>query len=296
MSAKAFTAVALPADVVLERTLVLPPLGAAAHSSALELAVQESSPFPLAETVWAWGYTANSKTSCKVVIASRTAIDGALTAAAPHLSPQSTPEVWFVDDSHQQFVFAGWGEAKRTRRQTAYARWAWSLGVLALLASLALAVVPTAQLRLRAIDAFHRFQDLAQRTQPLVQQRELLNKLSDQEHAIDAMFAERGNALRLMWLLTNTLPDDTHVQTLDMQGLKVKLSGVTANAATLTKALGARAEIKNLRAPTPATRLGPNQEQFTLEFALDAATMSLRPVTQPAAGTSADAPQPETKP
>ncbi len=296
VSAKTYTAVAMPADLVLERNLALPPLADAARLSALELAVQESSPFPFAETVWAWGYVANTNTTCKVVMTSRKAIDGVLASAVGHLPPQCTPEVWFVDDSNQHFVFAGWGEGQRTRRQTAYARWAWSLAVLALLATLALAVVPTAQLRWRAIDAFQRFQDLAQRTQPLVQQRELLNKLSDQEQAIDAVFAERGNALRLMWLLTHTLPDDTHVQTLDMQGLKVKLSGVTANAATLTKALGARAEIKNLRAPAPATRLGPGQEQFTLEFALDAGSMSLRPVTLPAASIPADIPSSETKP
>lgn len=298
VDAKRFVAVAVPAEQVLEKATLLPVLDEAALVSALELQVQEHSPFTPSDTVWAWvgPGKGDPAQAYKIAIASRASVERVLEGTRQHLPAGSNPEVWFVDEQHRRFIFPGWGERTRLRRQSTFAALSWGFAALAVAALLGLAVVPTAQLRLRAIDAFHRYQALSQRTQPLVQQREQLKKLSDQEAALNTLFTERGHALRLMSLLTQTLPDDTFLQTLDLQGLKVKLTGVTANSSALTKSLGARPEVKNLRTPTPATRLGPNQEQFTLEFTLDADTMSLRPLAVSGLAPASDAATPDAKP
>ena len=77
--------------------------------------------------------------------------------------------------------------------------------------------------------------------------------------------------LNVLKIVTDALPDDTSLLGLQVQGAKVTLSGQTANAAALMKQLGATAGLRDVIAPTPATKpLGATREQFTIEFTLDA--------------------------
>ena len=81
--------------------------------------------------------------------------------------------------------------------------------------------------------------------------------------------------LKVMDLLTQALPDDTSLLGLQVQGLKVTMNGQTTNAAALMQHLSAQPGIREVRAPSAATRpLGVSKDSFSLEFTLDPKMLS----------------------
>ena len=99
-------------------------------------------------------------------------------------------------------------------------------------------------------------------------------------------------------LLTQALPDDTSLLNLQLQGLKVTMAGQTTNAAALMQHLSAQPGVRDVRAPSAATKpLGVTKESFSIEFMLDPKTLpSLTgadtKAVEPVVGTAAPASAP----
>ena len=88
--------------------------------------------------------------------------------------------------------------------------------------------------------------------------------------ALSQTLVGRIEPLRVLDKLTTVLPDDTALQSFKLQGTKVTISGDTANASALLQILGAQQGLKDVRAPSAATRmLGAPKESFVIEFSLD---------------------------
>jgi general secretion pathway protein L len=115
-------------------------------------------------------------------------------------------------------------------------------------------VTPVAQSRLRAIEAAIALSDLQGRAGTLLAQREVMQQAVDRIGQIKNVLAERPNGVLVLEALTKALPDDTYLGTLDVTGLKVRIVGLTANAAALMQTLGAQTGFRDVRAPVPAVR------------------------------------------
>lgn len=275
-----FDAIELPEDLLLRRTLHVPAMSQAQTAQAVELDLRSASPFAAADMVW--GYSAQSAQTggldIDAVLVSRkqaTQYIGtqqhrfdAATAAAP--------EVWVFTPQGSPVVLAGWGEARRAqhgakRRYIAYGLLASALCLIA-----AMSITPTMQLRLRAIEAVYAYDDVQARTAPLMGQREAFVRSIDDLENLRGMLAERVDPMPLFEAITQTLPDDTSLQSLQVQGLKVTINGLTSNAATLMQLLGAKNGFKDVRAPSAATRSpGATAENFIIEFQLDPSVFSM---------------------
>ena len=134
----------------------------------------------------------------------------------------------------------------------------------------AIAITPTAQLRLRAIEAVRSYDAIAQRTAPLVKQREALLQSVEQLGSLAEVLADRIEPLRILDKLTQVLPDDTSVQSFKLQGAKLTIVGLTANASSLMQLLGNQPGLRDVRAPSAATRIpGALKESYVIEFTLD---------------------------
>lgn len=285
--AEQFEAIELPDDMLLRRTLVMPAMPQEQIAQAVELDVRSASPFVLTDLVW--GYSSRPVVQdglhIDIVFASRKQAAQYIDAQKHLLATAVEPEVWAFTPAGAPIVLAGWGEARRTRHATLRRRWAYALLLSALCLVAGVAVTPLAQLRLRAVDATHEYEAVQRRTSALVGQREAFVRAVDQLQSLRSMLTDRVDPIRLMEVLTRTLPDDTSLQTLQVQGLKVTINGLTANAATLMQLLGAQDGFKEVRAPSAATRSpGANAENFIIEFQLDPAALSV------AAAVSAPAP------
>ena len=100
--------------------------------------------------------------------------------------------------------------------------------------------------------------------------------------------ARSPQPLRVLNLLTQSLPDDTSVLSLQVDGAKVTVNGLTGDAAALMQLLSTRAEFKDVKAPSPATRpLGSNKDLFTIELTMaDPGPRSDAPPGAPAAASA----------
>jgi general secretion pathway protein L len=302
-----FWALELPEHMVLRKTVALPALDPQDCASAAELEVQAISPFAADDLLW--GYTELSRSSkgvkLLVVLASRAQTEPYLQAQVAQqlhlqtLKGQSKaesleqPEVWVFAPERRPVVFQGFGE--QARYAWGRKRLWWNVGgvALAVLLVAAIAATPTAQLRLRAIEAVHAYEGMAAKTTDVVAKREALIQSADKVGGLSELLAERIDGVKVLSMLTNVLPDDTALQSARIQGSKVTISGLTENASALMQKLSNQEGVKDVRAPSAATRMGGgNKESFTIELGLDAKVFGPKTVIEVEAAAKQDPAQP----
>lgn len=297
-----FNAIELPEDIVLRRALQMPAMPQAQIAQAVEIDLRSVSPFAAADRVW--GYSVQPMPSggvdVQVVLVSRKQAEQyiaaqqqrltAATASTASTASAATPEVWVFAPDNTPILLKGWGEAQRVQHSAKSRRLAYGALVSALCLAGAIAMTPTLQLRLRAIEAVYAYDAVQARTAPAQGQREALVRSIEELETLRTLLAERVDPLLLAEALTQTLPDDTSLQSLQVQGLKVTINGLTANAATLMQLLGNKNGFKNVRAPSAASRSpGATAETFIIEFELDPAVFSMVPSTPTQAAAEAEA-------
>lgn len=263
----------LDGDNVLETTLKLPKIDNGSISNAVALHVQSVSPFHTEKTVFSWkmeetrlnGYTIS------IVIAAKDTINDFLSK----IERAEEYELWYVNKEKKIYRFSDYGEKRRESIYNKYLALGVFLCVGITLALGVFLVTPTAQMRFRAIEAFHKYQALVDSTKMHVQKKNELIKTGEAARSLSELLTNKTDILKFLVFLTDALPDDTHVLNLEVTDLRVKLSGSTGNSNNLMKILGERPEVKNLRAPVPVTRQpGSSQEGFTLEFNLSSEVLS----------------------
>ena len=141
-----FSAVALPSDAVLLKTLSLPHSAEEDLEAAMLLEVGLSSPFAEADTRAAWRVTDRRDDVIVVTLAitAQAAIDAVLPSANSENAPSGgySPEVWALSDAGVPIPFEGFGGRARKRAyQRAIGHWALMLGAAWLAVMVALSVV-----------------------------------------------------------------------------------------------------------------------------------------------------------
>jgi general secretion pathway protein L len=266
-----FEAVLLPEDLILRRTMTLPKLESVDLLAALALEVQSLSPFGLDDTVWTHYIGQHDERACTVhlVLSARKLIVQYLASSYSGLNAQST-EVWVCAVGSDGYrVMPGFGGAARQRHGTLW-RWVSAFLLVVLLALMAaLAVTPAVQFYLRSLQANHAMLLLQNKIGPVVAQREAFLRTSEQLDSLAKLVGKPVPVLQALDLVTRALPDDTSLLSFKLNGLKVSVSGLTGNSATLMKQLGATPGLKDVRAPSAAIKpLGAARESFSIEFML----------------------------
>lgn len=265
-----FIALELPAELVLSRQLVLPLLSASDLRDAIALDVRDSSPFEPSDLVW--GYrTAPAAESGQVavtaVLASRRRVTQHIQEVAPELADPEALEVWVMADDGAPVVIQGFGERARARSAGRGRLLAYALMVAGLMLGVAIAVTPTVQLRLRTLQAVAAYQALQQRAGPAIAQREALVRGREDLANLREVMSDHVDPMVALDMLTQLVPDDTWLQRVQAQGTRFTLTGQTPNAAALMNTLSRHPGLKDVRAPSAATRAyGTNREAFVVEF------------------------------
>jgi general secretion pathway protein L len=192
-------------------------------------------------------------------------------------------------------VITGYGEQRRLQHAQARQRWDLALLLLACaLASLA-AMTPTAQLRLRALEAVDAFEAVVKRAAPLVRKRDEVALLNDRLRSLDTVVADRVDPAQVLEQLTQILPDDTHLYALDIRSAKITASGHTSDASALLQKLSSDPRLRDVRSPTAVTRApGATKEAFTVEFTMEMKQASVG--ARPVAGAGAEPVAPAAAP
>jgi general secretion pathway protein L len=270
-----FSAVEVPSDLVLTRSRMLPPLSGGDLRDAVALEVRDSSPFEPADLVW--GYRASRADAAQLAvttaIASRRQVGEHIAQVAPAADAGHPVEAWVLADG-APVVLQGFGEAARAR-SARNGRWlAWGLILVALLLAAAIAVTPTVRLHLRAAQAAAAYQALQQRAGPALAQRDELVRGREDLANLQEVMKDHVEPLVAIDVLTQLVPDDTWLARVQAQGNRFTLTGQTPNAAALMNTLSSNPGLRDVAAPTPATRAaGANRENFVVEFTVTPAML-----------------------
>lgn len=270
-----FVALQLPEQLLLRTSLQMPPLQPHELQAALALQVAGLSPFVQGDLVWAYEVKApiagqSGPMLVQLVMSSRKLIAQYAGQTHPDVDFAKT-EVWVPSVLGPfDLLLPGFGESVRARRSLA---WHW-VSVLLLLLVLALvtaiALTPSIQLYLRVQQAHQAMASLQQKAAPVVKQRESMVYTTDQLNNLTELLGKPLPPLHILKLVTDALPDDTSLSSLRVQGTKVSMIGQTADATALMKQLGTTPGLRDVTAPTPATKpLGAQREQFAIDFTLD---------------------------
>jgi general secretion pathway protein L len=267
-----FRAVELPEESVLLRTLQLPALSDEEVAQAVKLEAEGASPFPSSDL--AWGYRAlpsrQGSLTVSIAMASRLQVLAHLASVGAQARPGPPPEVWSLPEGAPPIVLTGFGEGLRLAQSSFRQQATIGLLVVAGVLALLIAATPALQLRFRALEAVAAYDASVKRAEPLLRQRANLSAAGEKVDAIKAVLAERSDPLYVMALLTEILPDDTSLLGVQIQGSKVSINGLTTNAAALMQQLGSRPELRDVKAPTAATRSpGSPKDVFNIEFTLN---------------------------
>lgn len=300
-TAAEFEAIEVSDDLLLRKRLHMPDMAPAAIAQAVRIEVQTAAPFAADDLVWGHASAAASSASLRgveVVIASRRQIAQYVEQQRHRLAlaPGQQPEVWVLASGTNPIILSGWGEQGRQRKAVQHRRVACALIASALLIAAAMAVTPSLQLRARSIEAIAAFQGLQRDTTAVVAQRDAFTRSVERLEALRGILAEHIDMLPLMTALTSALPDTTFLQSVQVQGMKLSIHGLTADSAALMQTLSAVPGFKDVRAPMAATRApGADAENFRIEAQLDPAVFALTaiPATTPPGGAQAapEAPQ-----
>lgn len=277
-----FMAVEIPAEDVLFRSMSVPEMSGAQVEQAAALDVSTMSPF--ASSDLAWGYVASSDGhgGYRVVaaLASRKQVLRHLASHSEQLVGRS-PEVWAFAAS-SPIVLRGWTEESRARYASSRRHIRLALLLGALLLAACIAVTPLAQLRLRAIDAAVGYSSLQQRVAPLSAQRETYLRVNEALGKVSEILLGQVDAIALLEQLPHVFTGDITLQSLEVKGTKVLITGLTPNAAALMQRLGQERGFKDVRAPVAAVRSpGAALDSFNIEFQLDPGVWSTMAQAKP---------------
>ena len=298
-----FSAVELPDEYVLRRSLRLPAMAHEDAIAAMTLEARSASPFDPADLVW--GYSSQGRGLSgggllELVIASRKQVAeylAALPAGVSAALAKAAPEVWVLGGAGAPAILSGYGETAREAFCARRRRWGFMLLAGLALGAAVMAVTPSIQLRARAMDAAAAYEDIAAKSASAVRQREQLMASVDSLGALAELTNGRIEPLLVLDKLTQVLPDDVALQSFKLQGNKLSFGGQTGNASALMQLLGEVPGFKEVHAPTAATRFGiTGKEVFSVELVLDPEVFGIKtvPLAAPAGLGSAVAPSPDT--
>lgn len=259
-------AIELPEDLVLRRTLVLPRLNSIDLETAVALDARSASPFAESDLVWGFDRSDGPDDTVRInsVISSRALIERYVSDLDIEGS-LSRFEVWAGGDS--PIVIRGYGESGRNSAGS-QSRWVtaglFALGVCLLVA---LAVTPFLQLRYRAIDAIYQYGVLQEKTKSQVNLRSDLIRFNSYLERLGDVVSGYVDPLVTIEELSQLLPDDVVISSLEFKGNVVRVSGQASNAARLLDLLTSQPSYLDVKAPAATTRApGGGREYFTFEF------------------------------
>jgi general secretion pathway protein L len=260
------TLLRVPAHMLLEREVALPLAAERDLDRVLGYEMDRFTPFSAADVYWAHGPVrrdrAKGKLWFRLSVVPKTAL--ARVVETLRLAGREPAALLVpVDGALRRMSLVAEGPA--SIRQGAVAVAAFACAVLAIVAA-ALPIV----LQARALSAM---EARIERLRPALAEVDgLRRRITASTAGSDALASEEarlGCVLCTVALLTDLLPDDTHLTALGLRQRQVTLSGQSGDAARLIPRLSADAAVSEVAFLSPVTRSGPSRaEQFSLRLVM----------------------------
>lgn len=263
-----FHALLLPEDITLHRQLALPALSPRDLHAALELEVENTSPFPIETTLWGYRRLPSPDDAGTILLVMTSSdLVQQYRAKMQDILPHRQIETWAPTPLGPVPL----GDHAESPRQASERRniLFTALSIPFLAATLiALAALPVAISHHQRAQAEIVQQQLQQQTRPL---REMRDHLTRTEGIISALLAEQArhpDILPILEALSATMPDGSWVERLEWQGVRLQIRGLADDATALLEQLSALPQLAEVRSSAPITR-DPRTGKDRFTFDLD---------------------------
>jgi general secretion pathway protein L len=240
-------------DLLLEREVSLPLAAEPDVGNALRYSIDTLTPFAAQEVFWNWAVMlrdrVHGRLHLRLSLVCKAAVEPLIAALE---RAGATPKLleFPLSDTDTRAIALG-GAASRSfglRRHALAGIGGFAAGVV-----LTMAVLPVA-LQMRALAVTEARIDALQ---PRVTQVVALRRAAGNADGIDVIARERGrvgDALQVLAVVTDTLPDDTYLTELSLHQRKLALSGESGAAAKVIVALSAEPMLHKTEFVAPVTR------------------------------------------
>lgn len=264
------TAIALPDDLVLARTLTLPTIAEADLEAALSLEVAASSPFAPDDTVAGWRVVPSAEgkaLTVEMVLTSRAAVMGFLSEKYSIHDPMER-EVWGRSE-HGWVVVKGFGEHARESEYRKRLIKSSVLLVCAMCAILAIAggLAFFSSVKLSRLESLR--ETVQAEARDAVKLRDELATVNETIRMLNMLRGELPSPQLEIARLTQLLPDSAYITQYTQNGRKIRLRGRGSDAAALQQNLTEESVFTSVTAPQAISRVGSSGlEQFFLDVEL----------------------------
>ena len=263
------SAVLLPEELVLSRSLRLPVAVEADLESVLALEVNSNSPFAAADTGFGWTLVARDEQYLHLVL-----VIVSLSAAMTYIGQQyqshdaQAQEVW-VDVEGSMVVVRGFGEG---RREDCYRRRLLKVGGMIGAGAVMLLLIASTGAGLKKLE-LDRIEKVSIRAQSdaeaATRMREVLNLANETTSAVTDINQRYPSAHLELARLSRLLTDDAYVERLSINGQEIDLRGRAADAAKVMELLTEQPEYAAVTAASAIRKIsGTGFEQFHLKIQL----------------------------
>ncbi|MDR2129464.1 MAG: PilN domain-containing protein [Burkholderiaceae bacterium] len=260
----------VPESECLWGHLTLPGISRAQLGDAVQEAMWRVAPLPPQQLVMAWRAEPAGLHAWQVLWGACRRDAVADWAARQHLPPTAPVYLAWQKDA---LAAAGPGQQATRGQQRALDAMALGVSAMVVFAVLTLALMPLILKRQAVVRAMRHVTVMEQQTGALRQQ---LDTLRAQAAVAEQLRATASASLPLaatLDRLAQSLPQDTWLDRLDINGDEVRIAGLTDNATDLLAALGKNPAWGAPRATAPSVRdEGQGKERFTFEMRWRAAT------------------------
>ncbi|MFA5627719.1 MAG: PilN domain-containing protein [Thiohalomonadaceae bacterium] len=258
--------VQLPDEIVLAHTLLLPVMSQAEMFETVRHEAEAAAPFPADKLAWGWHREVISSDRYKIIItiSSRNHIERHLASQQGRL--RGAPAEVCARLENRCVIFNGYGDNLRVMRNRRHTRRLLSWLLLIMLLFILLNAVPLLQASKNSKIVSDYYNDIQSRTAETVTARDNLRQGQEQLTALTDFTTERAGALPIIENLSRLLPDDSHLERLDIQPGRVRLTGLAVNASAVVQILDQQPEYRNVRLSGAIVRGAGGHERFSAEF------------------------------
>jgi general secretion pathway protein L len=267
VTAAKYSAILIPDELVLCKTLSLPAVVEVDLAAVLALEVAAYSPFSADDTGYGWRIIARDETHIQValVMLSKSATMAYLARRYDAHDPRAQ-EIWVrVGDS--LVVVQGFGEEQRERN---YRKGLIRVGAKLAAVPLLILLMAGAAAGFKALQ-LDRIEEIYAATEQdatkAAQLRSALGLANEMIVAVNKIVANYPNPHLELSRLTHLLADGEYIEQLSVKGLEISLRGRAADAAAVMQRITDQPDYAEVTAPRAITRAkGSQTEQFYLDI------------------------------
>lgn len=264
-------ALQVPDDLVLVQDLRLPAMSRGELEQAVALQADRNAPFAPERVVCGWRVVARrgGRVDIRLALADRPRLQAWLDERAGQSAPDGLAEAWYLDADGLPILLRGFGESVRLRREGQMLRLNLAAVALVLLAPIILLGVLYFQQWQLSGEVQARYERLTEQVQPLVALRAQHGELLSQVRALDELAGGTPDLATILERLSAVLPDSVMITRLEMNGARLRLSGLADDAPGVVQRLSALPGTHDVRTTSPIRRQdGTDREVFVIELDL----------------------------